>query len=118
MAIIGLQGIEIQGFHGVMPHEKVQGNRFEIDVYVEVNDPLPDSDLIEDALDYGDIYRIVDESFAGNVNLLETLVLRIGNSVMIEFSQAASVRVRVSKLSPPIIGIANRSFVEEVFTRE
>lgn len=118
MAIIALQGIEIQGFHGVMAHEKVRGNRFEIDVYVEVTDSLPDSDMIEDALDYAEIYRIVDESFAGSVNLLETLVLRIGNSIMIEFSQASAVRVRVSKLSPPIVGIANRSFVEETFTRE
>lgn len=117
MAIIALEEIEIRGFHGVNDFEKREGNRFWVDVRVETLGPLPDTDLIEDTLDYGNIYRIVEECFDGSVNLLETLVLRIGAKILTENPEAGTVTVRVSKLNPPIAGVAKRSFVEETFVR-
>lgn len=117
MAIIALEEIEIRGFHGVNDFEKRDGNRFWVDVKVETLGPLPESDLIEDTLDYGNIYRIVEECFDGSVNLIETLVLKIGRQILQENPEAGKVLVRVSKLNPPIAGIARRSFVEETFTR-
>lgn len=115
MAKIALEGIQIFGKHGVFPEEKENGNEFIVDVWLETAGPLPETDELEDTLDYGVVYQIVEESFIGSVNLLETLVLRIGTQIQVSFESMKSATVRVSKINPPVAGQAALSSVEETF---
>ena len=116
MATIALEGMRFFAYHGVFAAERISGNHFEVDVWVDTGDvPLPDSDHIADALDYGKIYAVTQGVMAEPKNLLETLVNAIGQGVRAEFPAAASVRVRVAKENPPVAGACRRSSVEATF---
>ena len=59
---IELQGIELHGFHGVLEHERAEGQRFLVDVELDLADETAaTSDRIEDAVDYRDVVAAVVE---------------------------------------------------------
>lgn len=116
MATIALEGMRFFAHHGVFDHERATGNDFEVDVWLDCGDQLlPNTDNLDDALDYGKIYEITAFVMATPQNLLETLVNRIGEKLVIEFPDIVSVKVRVSKENPPVPGICRRSYVEASF---
>lgn len=116
MAIIALEGMRFFAHHGVFEQERREGNHFECDVWLDTGDrPLPESDLLEDTLDYGMVYDTVATVMAEPQNLLETLVARIGKQLLVLFPGLREVRVRVSKENPPVNGSCRRSYVEATF---
>lgn len=118
MAIVALEGIRIFGYHGLYPEEQVNGNHFQVDVYVDTGKrPLAQNDRIEETVDYAVIYQIVNEEMGIRANLLETLLGRVGSRILSEIDGFDAVRVRVSKEHPPVEGECKRSYVEEVFVK-
>lgn len=116
MAIIALEGMRFFAHHGVFAEERLRGNHFEVDVWLDTGmAQLPESDQIEDALDYGKIYGVTKAIMAEPKNLLETLVHAIGKRLLEEFPQASAIRVRVAKENPPVEGECRRSSVEATF---
>jgi dihydroneopterin aldolase len=116
MATIALEGMRFFAHHGVFAHERAHGNHFEVDVWLDCGDaPLPDSDELGDALDYGKVYAITAEVMAVPKNLLESLVNGIGTRLVRTFPTIVAAKVRVSKENPPIDGECKRSFVEATF---
>jgi 7,8-dihydroneopterin aldolase/epimerase/oxygenase len=117
MAIVALEGMRFFAHHGVLEHERKDGNHFEVDVWADLGEwELPDTDRLEDVLNYGEIYAVVAEIMAVPRNLLETLVNDIGKQLMRSFPQVMMFTVRVSKENPPLQGICKRSYVEETFS--
>jgi 7,8-dihydroneopterin aldolase/epimerase/oxygenase len=92
---IELHGIELHGFHGVMPEERERGQRFVYDVELEVGE-LGESDRIEDAVDYREVAACVQEVNARPVQLLEALASTLADELLLRFP-VESVRVRVRK---------------------
>ena len=102
---IALSGIELDGYHGVLDHERREGQRFLFDVELEVGEEAAQSDRIEDAVDYRDVAAAVREvSDARAHHLLESLVSAVADELLARFP-AESVRVSVHKpdlrLDPP-----------------
>jgi len=102
---IELHGLELHGFHGVLEHERREGQRFLFDVELEVGEAGA-SDRIEDAVDYRDVARCVLEvSDARAYTLLEALASALAEALSQRFP-VAGVRVRVRKpdveLDPPV----------------
>lgn len=95
---IELAGIELHGFHGVLPEERSVGQRFLFDLEVEYASPRsPLSDGIEDAIDYRALVDLVVEvSGATAYHLLEALAAAVADEVLDRFA-VAWVRVRVRK---------------------
>ena len=59
---VELLGLELHGFHGVLPEEREHGQRFLVDVRLEPLDELAGrSDDIRDAVDYRAVVAIVRE---------------------------------------------------------
>ena len=55
-----LEGLEFHSYHGVYPHERSSGNKFEVDIIVETK--FADSAFKDDlsgTINYEDIYAIV-----------------------------------------------------------
>lgn len=104
---IELQGIELHGFHGVLDRERVEGQRFLVDVELDLADTTAAaSDRIEDAVDYRDVVAAVAEVSDGHAyNLLEALAAAVAEALLSRFP-VARVRVRVRKpdvvLSRPV----------------
>ncbi|PID94909.1 MAG: dihydroneopterin aldolase [Bacteroidales bacterium] len=96
-----LKDIEIKAYHGIYDIEKREGNKFSVDIELDIDAKLSaQTDNIADTLNYEDIYRIVREEMALSVNLLENVVYRIEKKINKEFPTAKNIRVAVAKYNP------------------
>jgi dihydroneopterin aldolase len=92
---IELAGIELFGYHGVLPAERERGQTFWYDVELEVGEWGAD-DRIEDAVDYRLVLDAVREVNDRRFELLEALASTVAETLIDRFS-IARVRVRVRK---------------------
>jgi dihydroneopterin aldolase len=108
--IIELEGMEFHSFHGVLDREKVNGNLFVVD-FRGVMDmrAAAQSDALEDALNYAEIYDVVAAEMTVPSELLEHVAGRIVKALAEKFPQLESFSVRVSKRRPPVAGIVQWS---------
>jgi 7,8-dihydroneopterin aldolase/epimerase/oxygenase len=105
MALIEIEGMEFYAFHGHFDVEKIVGNRFLVNLMIEADCCKAGlSDRLQDTLDYQKAYRVVKEEMAIPSDLLEYVAQRILNRIKIEFPEAQKVKVKVSKLNPPLGG--------------
>lgn len=113
MATIALEGMIFHSKHGVFPEEKVLGARYEVDVYLNTSILKAGiSDSLADTIDYGAIYNIVAERMKQKHKLLEFLAYQLAQEILTTHASIYSVKVRVSKMHPPLGGLCNRTFVE------
>ncbi len=95
---IELHGIILHGFHGVLEEERQKGQRFLVDVELDLEDEqAAGSDRIEDAVDYREIVAKVREiSDARGYQLLEAFSAAVADALLAGWPVTA-VRVRVRK---------------------
>ncbi|MDX1907837.1 MAG: dihydroneopterin aldolase [Bacteroidia bacterium] len=120
MGIIAIEGIRVQAPHGVYAHERVQGNTFVTDVYLQADTrAAAASDRLEDTLDYQAVYGAVTAVLAGpEVHLLEHLCARIAAEIWLVAGAAiAEMTIRVAKITPHGMPACVRTYVEMKFYR-
>lgn len=104
---IELHGIVLRGFHGVLEDERRDGQRFLVDVELDLEHERASwTDSIEDAVDYREIVaRVRQISDTRAFHLLEAFAAAIAEALLHEWPVTA-VRVRVRKpdvvLDPPV----------------
>jgi dihydroneopterin aldolase len=100
---IEIVGLRARGFHGVLAHERRDGQEFVIDVGLDVDtDPAARSDALSDTVDYGALAEQVSAAVTGEpVDLIETLAQRIAE-LCLRDSRVAAVDVAVHKPSAPV----------------
>jgi dihydroneopterin aldolase len=104
---IELLSLVLFGHHGYLEAERRLGQRFLVDLWVDVDDTAVASDDIQDTVDYRRLAELVREVFAGPERLLlERLAGAVADGVLERFPAAQRVRVRVRKpdvaLDPPV----------------
>ena len=93
---IELRGLRLHGRHGVHPHEKEQGQDFVFDVQLDVGERGL-SDRLEDAVDYSEVARTVQEvSDARSYDLLEALATAVADELLRRYGAERAV-VRITK---------------------
>lgn len=98
---IEIVGLELFGFHGVLPEEEV-GQTFLYDVALEVGD-RGTNDRIEDAVDYREVANVVREVNAQRFNLIEALATALADTVYERFHpERVVVRVRKRPAAMPV----------------
>lgn len=109
---VALEGLEFHAYHGVYPHERSSGNKFEVDVVVdtEFSDSAFQDDL-SGTINYESMYAIVSEEMAKPSKLLETVGHAIAKKTLDSFQEAKAVEVRISKFNPPIGGVCRKASV-------
>lgn len=95
------------GRHGYLEEERRLGQRFLVDLWVDVEGEATDTDDISDTVDYRRLAGLVREVFAGPERLLlESLAGAIADGIVGGFPSVERVRVRVRKpdvvLDPPV----------------
>ncbi|HEX2171659.1 MAG TPA: dihydroneopterin aldolase [Dehalococcoidia bacterium] len=102
---IAVEGVVFYGFHGVNAAEKELGQRFRLDLDVWADlAPAGETDDLARTVNYAALVKTARAIVEGEpCNLLETVATRIARAVLSTFPVAA-VRVRLTKLSPPIKG--------------
>ena len=104
---IELRGILLHGYHGVLEHERRDGQRFLVDVELDLaHEVAARTDDIEDAVDYRRIVaRVREVSDARAYRLLEAFAAALADALLSDFAvDAVSVRVRKPDvvLDPPV----------------
>ena len=100
---ITLTGLRASAFHGVLEHERANGQLFLIDVVVHLSlREAGDSDELSATIDYGELSaRIVHAVESDPVDLIETVAERVA-ALVLEYPLANLVEVTVHKPSAPI----------------
>jgi dihydroneopterin aldolase len=95
---IELIGIVVFGRHGYLEEERRLGQRFLVDLWVDVDETASGSDRIEDTLDYRGLSEHVRDVFSGpSILLLEAMAGTVADGIMERFAAAQRVRVRIRK---------------------
>lgn len=100
-----LEGIEIYGYHGVLPEERSLGQRFIIDMELHLDlRPAGRTDDLDRTVSYAQVFELV-ESIAGGkpYRLIEAVAESIAAAVLERFP-VEEVLVRVKKPQAPVSG--------------
>ena len=104
---IELLGLVVFGHHGYLEEERRLGQRFLVDLWVELGEDATATDAIEETVDYRRLATLVRDVFGGEQRLLlEGLAGSVADGVLERFPPVRKVRVRVRKpdvvLEPPV----------------
>ncbi len=109
---VALEGLEFHAYHGVYPHERSSGNKFEVDIIVETQfQESAFQDDLSGTINYEDLYRLVKNEMDKPSKLLETVGHAIAEKILKSFSSAIDVEVKISKFNPPIGGVCKKASV-------
>lgn len=113
-----LEGIEVPAALGVTAAERRMRRPVRIDLELACGlSRAGRSDRIGDTIDYGDVYRLVEEIAGGGEHrLVEALGERIAVALLERFARVAGVTVTVRK-SRPLSGVVERTGVRLVRRR-
>ncbi len=105
MAKILLEEMEFYAYHGCFKEEQVIGNRFLVDLAVDVDtNEAEASDRLQDTLNYQALYEEIKQAMAAKSHLLEHLARRILDALAVKFPQIKRAKLKVSKMNPPMGG--------------
>jgi 7,8-dihydroneopterin aldolase/epimerase/oxygenase len=104
---ITVTGVDAFGHHGVLPHERRYGQRFSVDLVLELDlGPAAGSDDLQDTIDYGRLSGDVAAIIAGDpVDLIEALAGRIADRCL-DDARVHAVEVTVHKPNAPVPVVA------------
>lgn len=111
---IRLEGLKFYGYHGALAEEKELGQRFIIDLEMEVDlQEAGMTDRLDKTLNYAEVYQEVKKIVEGDpYDLIEAVAEEIADSLLTGFSTLEGVVVRVKKPEVPIPGVLNWVEVE------
>ena len=110
---IRMLNIEIYAHHGTHKAEREMGQRFVIDLEMELDLKKPgETDSLNDTVNYVEAYKIVEKSTREkNYHLIEALAADIAKNILKALPLEA-VTVRVKKPHAPVGGILDNVEVE------
>ena len=95
---IELASLVVFGHHGYLEAERRLGQRFLVDLWVDVTGEANETDRIEDTVDYRRLAGLVREVFAGPERLLlEGLAGAVADGIVERFPTVERARVRIRK---------------------
>ena len=113
MGKVSLEGMEFYARHGYYEEERVIGNKYSVDVTLELDfSEASSEDKLEGTVNYEKVYEIVQNVMSIDANLLEHLAGKMIKALKTNFSEVSSVQVKISKYNPPIKGLCKRAVVE------
>jgi len=105
MGQIQLNGMEFYAYHGCYREEQLTGNHFLVDLAMDTDmENASQSDDLNDALNYAEVYELVKHEMTIRSYLLEHVSRRILDRLFERFPQLDRAEVCVAKLNPPMDG--------------
>ena len=100
---IAITGLEVFGHHGVLPHEREHGQRFVVDVVVELDlGAAAASDALADTVDYGALAGDVAAIVGGEpCDLIEAVAGRVADRCLTD-PRVVAAEVTVHKPGAPL----------------
>lgn len=100
---IHINALRLHACHGVLPQERVVGNDYEVtaEVGYDIRKAM-ETDDVADTLNYAELCRVITEEMAVPSALLEHVAGRIARRIVDTFHAVSSLRLRITKLNPPM----------------
>ncbi|TAH03267.1 MAG: dihydroneopterin aldolase [Sphingobacteriales bacterium] len=109
---IGLEGVQFKGAIGLHPEEKILGNNFLVDFEITFkNTKQPDTENLNETINYCDLYSILETELAQTTDLLETVAQDILDQTLLAYPFLRSIKIKIKKLNPPINAQIANAFV-------
>lgn len=103
--IIEIEDMEFYAYHGCFEAEQVVGNKFIVNACLHYPcEKAASTDNITNALNYQTAYEIISGEMKKNSHLLENVCQRIIDALYRAFPEASYIKIKVSKLNPPLGG--------------
>ena len=113
MGEIKITGIKLYAHHGCHPEEELIGGWYEVDVEIDTDiSGAINSDKLSDTVDYSKVNDIVRGEMKVRSKLVEHVAGRIAKSLLKEIPRIEEVKVKVSKMNPPVSAEVERFSVE------
>ena len=113
MGKIIVEDIEVYAYHGHIPEERKIGGKFIISLEMDTAfDEACVSDKLEDTFDFQQACDIVKEEMETPSSLLEHVANRIASRLLDASHLIWSVKIKVSKMNPPLGGNVKAVAVE------
>lgn len=105
MSKIIFENLKIFAYHGVLPEEKILGTYFILNLEIQADlQRAAETDALEDTINYAEINEILHAEMAVPSQLLEHVIGRIMKVIKERFPQITSLKVKLTKTSPPMKG--------------
>ena len=102
---IEVNNIKIYAFHGCLPEEEKIGGQYTVDVMLNTDfTHASQHDTLVDTIDYVVINHIVNEEMMIRSKLIEHVAHRIHSRLKNKFKTISYLRIKVTKICPPING--------------
>ena len=110
---INIEGIRVYAFHGCNDDEARTGGSYLIDIYIDTDfSEAIASDQLDKTVDYCAVYEVCKAEMAVRSNLIEEAGHRIFRRLKETFTGIINLRIRLTKLTPPISGDVDRVSIE------
>lgn len=100
---VHINNIRIRAYHGVLPQERIVGNDYVVNI--KVGFPwieAAETDDVSKTLNYASLAELLKREMAEPVNLVETVAYRIVKAIQRDFPQTTSIRLKITKIAPPM----------------
>ncbi len=105
MSKILLENMEFFAYHGCFKEEQIIGNQFVVNLEIETPTHTAElSDKLTDTINYQEVYNTIGEQMAVKSHLLEHVGRRILDAVKARFDGVETIKVKISKMHPPMGG--------------
>ncbi|MCK9616599.1 MAG: dihydroneopterin aldolase [Lentimicrobiaceae bacterium] len=105
MGKIQLEGMEFFAYHGCFAEERIIGTRFLVDLELFTDTRQAEqSDDLTKTINYQALYLLVKQEMEKESHLLEHVAQRILTSIHQTYPEAYGLKVKVSKMNPPLGG--------------
>ena len=94
---ISLNDVHFFGHHGIYEEEKILGNTFIVNLYVDL---IPAENIIKnisETIDYVTLFELVKARMAIPTPLLETIVTELAETILKDFTSVHTVFVKITK---------------------
>lgn len=108
-----IENASFYAFHGVHEEERKIGGKFSVDLELETNfEKALEEDEVSHTINYVEAYRIIKEEFATSSKLIEHVAGRIVKRLRSNHETIIKLRLKISKLNPPLNGEVERVSIE------
>jgi dihydroneopterin aldolase len=110
---IWVEGIRLFAFHGCLAEEAKIGTEYLVDLVVwgDIESSFDEDDLLK-TMDYVKINEIVSKNMAIRAKLIENVAHRVITNIFNEMPIVQKVKIKLTKLYPPINGDVEKVSVE------
>ena len=110
---INIEGIKLYAYHGCLEEEAKIGGNYIVDVYMTTDfSEAAKTDDLTKTIDYCTVYEIAKAEMAIRSKLIEQVGQRIFDKLRSEFKTLKTVRVKITKLVPPMNGDVDKVSIE------